>query len=200
MTSLPALWSCPRTPWRPSMSCGPPRGRHGLTSFLVVLPADDMTRADATLSCLQAVDVMGRQPYEMADSDDVRALLGGPDTRWAAREHGVTASPLQGLVVARGAGARASGTGSKLQAKGHGASRLMSTRRRYPVSFACSRACPWTIGPPHAALRCPMRAVREVYCRRERGSCWQQPASLFCARARMSTLPQDLRVRHGGQR
>ncbi len=46
------------------------------------LNADAVTRLVVMLSSLhQAVDVMGRQPYEMADSDDVRALLGGPDTR-----------------------------------------------------------------------------------------------------------------------
>ncbi|KXZ54426.1 hypothetical protein GPECTOR_5g8 [Gonium pectorale] len=29
----------------------------------------------------EAVDMMGRQPYEMANSEDVRSLLGGPDSR-----------------------------------------------------------------------------------------------------------------------
>ncbi|GFR46743.1 hypothetical protein Agub_g8366 [Astrephomene gubernaculifera] len=50
----------------------------------------------------EAVDVMGRQPYEMANEEEVRALLGGPDARIFQFASKGDAAGLRALLQAAG--------------------------------------------------------------------------------------------------
>ncbi|GIL69469.1 hypothetical protein Vretimale_13583 [Volvox reticuliferus] len=47
----------------------------------------------------EAVDLMGRQPYEMANDEDVRSLLGGPDARIFAFASEGNAAALRSLLA-----------------------------------------------------------------------------------------------------
>ncbi|KAG2498546.1 hypothetical protein HYH03_003297 [Edaphochlamys debaryana] len=61
----------------------------------------------------EAVDLNGRQPYEMANEEDVRSLLGGPDTRIFEAATRGDAAALRGLIEDAAKAAAAAGGGAK---------------------------------------------------------------------------------------